>query len=438
VAISEKNISNWRKTGFKRWQERQELLAEVRELAEEAADLNEANPDGLMRMTATLACTKLLRSLRDAKSGADVAKMAFAIAALNNVEMSHVRVDHEDRRLQQKDSLVELAWDKHMRSCAVMEQREMEERQAKAKAEEEVDYSQQIELIGRHMFGDLWKKRRLPWEDENFNKDEKELERMEAERQAKAGSTGGPSPDDGCQRTEGTNWTDGTDEPDSPSLPVNPYGDKTTDQLMAEAESLSRNCRNTGSTCGPNEETAENIEQKETKTTEAAAPRPSSEPSPHPYPLPSHRMGAEREQQLDGVCSSEDQQHASVVPSTTIPQAADQQVSPTVIENVTAAEGASGETGETPVPLAEAEPEYNLRDIERLMRFQGKTLEEARQILRARLKAWKAWRKKGSMGPNPMHAAPEPNYFAPNPGPTPPLCGPCEPPLTSASLRNLW
>ena len=217
----------------------------------------------------------------------------------------------------------------------------------------------------------------------------------EAARQA------GSNPDDGGQRADGT---DGTDEPDSPSLRVNPYGGKTTQELIAEAESLGRNCRNTGSTCGVR-----------------SPDGPSASPDAPPDTTP-------------GVQLSEGNGHAEPAAK----PMADQQVRPAATENVTVSEGASGETGGTPVPPAETEPEYNLSDIERLMRWQGKTLEEARQILRARLQAWKAWRKKGSMGPNPMHATPEPNCFAPNPGPTPPLCGPCEPPLTSASLRNLW
>ncbi len=243
AAINHRNISNWRANGFKRWQERQEILAEVRELAEEAADINEANPDGLMRMTATLACTKLLRALRDDKAGADVTKAAFAIAALNNVELTHVRVQHEEQRLQQKDALVDLSWDKHLRNCAEIGLRLMDDWQAKVVHEAEIDNSDKIELLGRRMFGDLWKRRRLPWEDENFNVDEEELERMEAERHADTASS---------EASNGINWTDGTDEPDepgsgtadSPSLPVNPYAGKTTQQLIAEAESLSRNCRN--------------------------------------------------------------------------------------------------------------------------------------------------------------------------------------------------
>ncbi|HTR42378.1 MAG TPA: hypothetical protein VMH87_12250, partial [Pseudomonadales bacterium] len=162
-----------------------------------------------------------------------------------------------------------------------------------------IDYSDKIELLGRRMFGHLWKKRRLPWEDEDFNKDEKELERMEAERRAAEGEeadVGGQRPEKkegGSQKAEAgksDHWTDGTDEvegrpltptlsPDggegsgvatqaSPSLtseqtqkdtvgprcgaaaadqqvspttasasqPSNPYAGKSTQELMAEAE----------------------------------------------------------------------------------------------------------------------------------------------------------------------------------------------------------
>ena len=162
AAISEKNISNWRLTGYARWVERQELLGEVREMAEEAADINETSRNRLTRMTATLACTKLLKQLRDTQaSAADVVKIGFAIAALNNVELSHVRMKQAERALEQKEELVTLAWDKHLRDCAAIALRVLDDAQAKAIQKAPVDYSTKIELIGRRMFGHLWRKRKV-------------------------------------------------------------------------------------------------------------------------------------------------------------------------------------------------------------------------------------------------------------------------------------
>lgn len=140
--ISEKNISNWRLTGYQRWAEKQELLNEVKELSEEASDVNETSSDNLIRMTASLACTKLLRQLRD--KSADVVKIGFAVAALNNVELGRIRIQHEERRLDQKDEMVTLACDKHMRNCAVIGLRLMDDWQAKAIHEADVDYSDKI------------------------------------------------------------------------------------------------------------------------------------------------------------------------------------------------------------------------------------------------------------------------------------------------------
>jgi len=162
AAISEKNLSNWRLTGYARWVERQELLGEVREMAEEASDINETSKNRLIRMTATLACTKLLKQLRDARAmGVDVVKIGFAIAALNNVEQSHVRRKHAERALGQKDELVTLAWDKHLRDCAAIALRVLNDAQAKAIQKAPIDNSVKIELIGRRMFGALWRKRKV-------------------------------------------------------------------------------------------------------------------------------------------------------------------------------------------------------------------------------------------------------------------------------------
>ena len=221
--INHRNISNWRATGYKRWVERQEILAEVKELAEEAADINATSADGLMRMTATLACTKLLQLLRGEKTSAsDVVKIGFAIAALNNVELSRVRAEHEERRLEQKDELVTLAWDKHLRDCAAIALRVLNDAQAKAVQQAPINNEAKIELIGRRMFGKLWRGRKVG-----------------AGSTRGVGSTHGPmaGPDEG---TNGTDETDGGGQSppvlnsDEPSLHPEPINQSLADSAVNE------------------------------------------------------------------------------------------------------------------------------------------------------------------------------------------------------------
>lgn len=163
--INGMNISRWRSRGYQRWVKSQEYLSELKGLAEEAADINRASGEGLLRSTATVASTKLLKMLHDIPPEKCVAddpiKIAFAIAALNNVDQSHVQVEHEERRMEQKDEMVTLAWDKHLRNCAAIGLRLLGDAQAKAVEKAPIDYSAKIELIGRRMFGKLWRARKV-------------------------------------------------------------------------------------------------------------------------------------------------------------------------------------------------------------------------------------------------------------------------------------
>src|ERR1700677_245640 len=53
--ISDGNLSLWRRTGFKHWQEKQESLAELKMLTEDAKDFSEATGGSLARGAASIA-----------------------------------------------------------------------------------------------------------------------------------------------------------------------------------------------------------------------------------------------------------------------------------------------------------------------------------------------------------------------------------------------
>lgn len=163
--ITIRNISTWRCRGYQRWVKGQEYLDELKGFVEEAADINRTSGEGLLRSSATVASTKLLKMLHDIPPEKCVAddpvKIAFAIAALNNVDQSHVREEHEERRMEQKDEMVTLAWDKHLRNCAAIGLRLLGDAQAKAVQKAPINNEAKIELIGRRMFGKLWRARRV-------------------------------------------------------------------------------------------------------------------------------------------------------------------------------------------------------------------------------------------------------------------------------------
>jgi hypothetical protein len=282
VEINQKNISNWTSTGYKRWLEKQEFVMELRALSEDATDFTRAAGAQLARGTACIAAAKIVKMLRGMKpedcTPDQLIKIAYATTALVQAEQNNERLKNEKTRVFQGNERLVLSWDKHMRNCAEIGLRIMDDWQAKAVHEAPFDNTVKIELLGRRMFGHLWRKRKLPGEDHipgNVG-DEEPV------------GTGGPiaSPgapldttpgvstnEDHMQASDGgQNWTDGTDEVEaqakaepektaatqrgptmtpeaaredsrptmsataSAPLPVNPYAGRSTQDVIAEIE----------------------------------------------------------------------------------------------------------------------------------------------------------------------------------------------------------
>ena len=59
--ITHKNLSNWRLNGYQRWLEKQESLASLRELMDEAKELQHDTDDSLAQATVTLASARLFK-----------------------------------------------------------------------------------------------------------------------------------------------------------------------------------------------------------------------------------------------------------------------------------------------------------------------------------------------------------------------------------------
>jgi hypothetical protein len=214
--INHRNISNWRASGYQRWLEKQERLAELKELAEDAKDYCDASGKNLARGMASLAAAKILKMLKELPpekcSPAELTRIAFAVAALVQGEQNYVRLKYEQTRVYQGNERLVLSWDKHMRGCVAIAQRVLEDQLAKDIQDADIDNGEKIELLGHHLFGHKWHGRKVG------NKEE---------------------PENGASNGE----------------------------------------------------------------------EGSGEPSPHPDPLPSHRIGAEREQPGDSVPGLESQRH---------------------------------------------------------------------------------------------------------------------------------
>ncbi len=168
--VNEPNLSHWRANGFMRWQQKQEPLARLAELGEDATDISRAGRGRLARAAATITAAQILEFLKgippEKRSTADLAKISFAVSTLLNSDQNQVRLKYEKTRVQQRDEQLFLTRDKHQRDVAAISLRVVHDDRIKLIESTPCNYDEKIELVGRHLFGELWEPRFLATSDE--------------------------------------------------------------------------------------------------------------------------------------------------------------------------------------------------------------------------------------------------------------------------------
>ena len=163
--INDQNLTTWRTTGYKQWLEKQNFVAELKALGEDATDFSRAAGEKLARGTASIAAAKILKMLRaippEDCSPEELIKIAFAVTALVQAEQNNVRLKYEQTRVFQGNEQLVLSWDKHLRGCVDAVQRALNDEQAKAIQEADIDNGEKIELLGHRLFGDKWQGREV-------------------------------------------------------------------------------------------------------------------------------------------------------------------------------------------------------------------------------------------------------------------------------------
>jgi hypothetical protein len=160
AAINEPNLTAWRHGGFERWLEKQELMAEVRGMAEEAEEWSQATGGGLIRGVARMAAMKLFKVLQEIpaeqRSAADLVKIGYTIAALQNAEQDNEWLEHDKRRVALTNERLTLHWDIHQRDTVAVAERVLDDAIAKKIRKSPYSNEQKRELMGHQIFGHLW------------------------------------------------------------------------------------------------------------------------------------------------------------------------------------------------------------------------------------------------------------------------------------------
>ena len=164
--VIKQNLSNWRVTGFRRWQKKQQPIASLAELGEDATDLMNAAGGRLARGAAAIAAGQILKFLKtippNKRSPRDALKVAAAVASLVKADQNHVRLKLAKRKVRQKEAQILLMRDKHQRDVVAIGLRLLKDERARLIQSGPFNHAAKIELLGRHIFGHLWQPRLLP------------------------------------------------------------------------------------------------------------------------------------------------------------------------------------------------------------------------------------------------------------------------------------
>jgi hypothetical protein len=159
--INAQNLSDWRAGGYKEWEEQQDKTHRIRELAQFAAKLTQANGGSIAEGAAAIASGKLLELLEPAADGAPMDKdtlgdVVQALVALRSAEIGKGRLDLETEKLKRKDEELRLAREKFKRETAELFLKWYSDERAREVAAAPVSNREKIEKLGQLMFGEEW------------------------------------------------------------------------------------------------------------------------------------------------------------------------------------------------------------------------------------------------------------------------------------------
>ena len=112
VPVSEKNLSDWRHSGYADWLLRRERTERTKELAHTASELAQANGGNISQGALAIIGGHLFELL-DATSGKlapeQLASMVDSLVAIRSTELAKAKGDLDREKLARKDSEIELA-----------------------------------------------------------------------------------------------------------------------------------------------------------------------------------------------------------------------------------------------------------------------------------------------------------------------------------------
>ena len=165
LAVNDNNLSAWRAGGHQDWLKQREKIARTRELAEYAAQQSQAGGATIADGAAAIASGKLLELLEvvdeatgEKLSSESLVNISRALAALRTTEQNDVKLGIAKKQLKQKDRQIDLDEQIFRRETAAIALKVLSDDRAKSIEAGTGTNAEKIDLMGNHLFGDLWTK----------------------------------------------------------------------------------------------------------------------------------------------------------------------------------------------------------------------------------------------------------------------------------------
>jgi hypothetical protein len=163
--VNHQNLSEWRHGGYEQWEAKQEALDKGRLLKEDAADWSKLAGGEMIRGTARMAAARIFEMLKDIQPGktspADLVKISYAIAALQNAEQGNDWLVHDETKMKICDERLTLQWDIHQRNVVRIVFKALNDEMAKKIHAAPYNNEEKFEMMGHCIWGESWQGREV-------------------------------------------------------------------------------------------------------------------------------------------------------------------------------------------------------------------------------------------------------------------------------------
>lgn len=157
IPISEMNLSRYRQGDYAKWLARQDRLAHTRELSQYAAKLAQAGGDTIASGAVTIASGQildLLETIEDAAEKKLEPETLMVIAkSLNDLRKTEL----QQKTVNLKEKELALANQQFQLDAAAIALKVLRDDRAKSIEAGAATNDEKIQLLGQHLFGNLWK-----------------------------------------------------------------------------------------------------------------------------------------------------------------------------------------------------------------------------------------------------------------------------------------